>query len=102
MQVPEKLENYNKGNIYISKASPPGVYEAYFNQYKADFSKFLRLRFEEVSPNGQMVLTFAGRSTADPSSNDCSCKWKLLAKSLEDMSAEVLSIFYSSYWWIRV
>ncbi|KAL8155164.1 hypothetical protein AgCh_000527 [Apium graveolens] len=88
LQVPEKLGNYNKGNIYISKASPPGVYEAYFDQYKADFSKFLQLRSEEVSPNGQMVLTFAGRSNADPTSNDCCCKWELLAKSLQDMSAK--------------
>lgn len=91
MQVPDNLEN-NKGNIYMSNANPPGVYGAYFNQYKADFLTFLRLRSEEVIPNGQMVLTFAGRSIADPTSKDCCRKWELLAKSLKDMSAEVYMI----------
>ncbi|WOH14522.1 hypothetical protein DCAR_0934041 [Daucus carota subsp. sativus] len=88
-QVPEKLGN-NKGNIYISKTSPPGVSEAYAEQYRTDFSKFLRLRSEEVVPGGRMVLTLAARSISDPTSKEFCCKWELLAKALQDMSDEGL------------
>ncbi|KAK1373615.1 Salicylate/benzoate carboxyl methyltransferase [Heracleum sosnowskyi] len=55
-QVPEKLLDNNKGNIYIARASPPGVYEAYFNQFKRDFTTFLRMRSEEIIPDGRMSL----------------------------------------------
>lgn len=88
-QVPENLEN-NKGNIYMSKKSPPNVYEAYWRQYLRDFSTFLRIRSEEITDNGRMVLTFIGRSGADPTSKDCCCIWDLLATSLHDMVAEGL------------
>lgn len=95
MQVPKKLED-NKKNIYMSSSSPPSVYEAYFNQYKADLSLFLRLRSEELIPDGRMVLTVLGRSSADHTTKDCCRIWDLLAKSLQDMSAEVTSICYSA------
>nr|XP_017225923.1 PREDICTED: benzoate carboxyl methyltransferase-like isoform X2 [Daucus carota subsp. sativus] len=88
-KVPDKLEN-NKGNIYMSKTSPPGVHEAYFNQFKKDFMKFLRLRSEEVIPNGRMVLTIVGRSGTDPTSKECCGLWELLVMSLQDMVAEGL------------
>lgn len=88
-QVPEKLEN-NKGKIFISKSSPPGVHEAYLKQFQKDFSTFLQLRSEEIIPNGRMVLTFGTRSAADPTTDDSSFTWDLLAKSLLDMAAEGL------------
>ncbi|XP_057512756.1 probable jasmonic acid carboxyl methyltransferase 1 [Actinidia eriantha] len=87
-QVPEKLEN--KGNIYISKTSPPKVYEAYLKQFQKDFSTFLSLRSKEMVACGHMVLTLIGRSTADPSGQNCCRKWELLAESLHDLVSEGL------------
>lgn len=88
MQVPAKLEG-NRGNIYMAKESPPGICEAYFDQYTRDFSTFLRLRSLEIAPKGCMVLTFQGRSSADPSDSGCSILYEILAKSLQNMSKEV-------------
>ncbi|KAL1818960.1 hypothetical protein ACET3Z_013829 [Daucus carota] len=87
-QVPENLLDNNKGNIYITKASPPGVYEAYFNQYKQDLTTFLRMRSEEIIPDGRMVLTLLGRRASDPASKDCCYLYELLAMSLHDLVAE--------------
>ncbi|KAL8092362.1 benzoate carboxyl methyltransferase-like [Apium graveolens] len=88
-QVPEKLVE-NKGNINIARASPPSVYEAYFNQFKRDFTTFLRMRSEEIIPDGRMVLTLLGRGVSDPNSEECCYIHELLAKSLQDLVAEGL------------
>jgi len=56
-------EPLNKGNIYISRTSPPSVYEAYFKQFERDFKYFLKSRFEELTSDGMMALTFVGRET---------------------------------------
>jgi len=56
-------EPLNKGNIYISRTSPPSVYEAYFKQFERDFKYFLKSRFEELTSDGMMALTFIGRET---------------------------------------
>lgn len=64
------LDN-NKGNIYMAAESPPSVFEAYFNQFKTDFTKILRMRSEEIISNGRLVLALLGRSIADPTSKDC-------------------------------
>uniref|UniRef100_A0A5B7AMR4 Uncharacterized protein n=1 Tax=Davidia involucrata TaxID=16924 RepID=A0A5B7AMR4_DAVIN len=89
LQVPESLK-HNKGNIYMTKTSPPDVFEAYLKQFQRDFSTFLSLRSEEIIPAGRMVLTFLGRSIADPTSKDCHFLSELLEKSLLDMVAEGL------------
>ncbi|KAK1372856.1 Jasmonate O-methyltransferase [Heracleum sosnowskyi] len=89
-QVPDKLPDNNKGNVYIAKESPPGVFEAYLNQFKTDFTTFLHMRSEEIVSNGRLVLTLLGRSMADPISKDSSFTFELLAKSLEDMLVEGL------------
>ncbi|KAI3693866.1 hypothetical protein L1987_76821 [Smallanthus sonchifolius] len=39
---------------------------------------------------GRMILTIAGRSITDPTSDDCCIGWELLAKSLADMLKEGL------------
>ncbi|KAA8520355.1 hypothetical protein F0562_014611 [Nyssa sinensis] len=88
-QVPENLKN-NKGNIYMAKMSPPDVSVAYLKQFQRDFSTFLSLRSEEIVPSGRMVLTFIGRSIADPTSKDCCCLLELLTRSLLDTVAEGL------------
>ncbi|KAL9240156.1 hypothetical protein vseg_014406 [Gypsophila vaccaria] len=60
-QVPKKLINekgeyINKGNIYIAETSRPEVIEAYREQYKEDFTTFLKCRGEEIVQGGRMVL----------------------------------------------
>ncbi|KAK1395420.1 SABATH methyltransferase 22 [Heracleum sosnowskyi] len=85
-QVPEKVES-NKGHINIADESPPGICQAYLNQYTRDFSTFLHLRSDEITTKGCMVLAFQG-SSADPSKSGSCRLFELLAKSLLDMSSE--------------
>ncbi|GMI79505.1 hypothetical protein like AT5G66430 [Hibiscus trionum] len=88
-KVPEGVEN-NKGNVYIAKSSPPNVSKAYSEQFRNDFSNFLRFRSEEMIGGGRMLLTLIGRSITDPTSKDCCCIWDLFTKSLHDLVAEGL------------
>ncbi|KAJ0678351.1 putative salicylate carboxymethyltransferase [Helianthus annuus] len=88
-RVPQGLEN-NKLNIYMAKTSPTNVFEAYRKQFENDFTKLLVLRSHEMISGGHMILTFAGRSKPDPTSEDCCVMWELLAKSLVDMVKECL------------
>ncbi|KAL8103413.1 benzoate carboxyl methyltransferase-like isoform X1 [Apium graveolens] len=85
-QIPEKVLDNNKGNVYLAKSSPPFVYEAYFNQFRKDFTTFLRMRSMEIITDGRMVLTLIGRTT----SKNCNVFHDLLAKSLQDMLVEGL------------
>ncbi|XP_024992462.1 jasmonate O-methyltransferase-like [Cynara cardunculus var. scolymus] len=80
----------NKANICMAKTSPPNVFEAYRKQFYLDFRKFLKLRSEEIVCGGRMVLTFLGRSNADPTSDDGCRHMELLAQSLVDMLKEGL------------
>lgn len=77
----------------MAEESPPGICQAYSNQYTRDFSTFLRLRSVEITTNGCMVLAFQGRSRADFSNSGCCVLFELLAKSLHDMSSEVCVTF---------
>ncbi|KAI3806785.1 hypothetical protein L1987_22700 [Smallanthus sonchifolius] len=76
-QVPEGLES-SALNIYMTKTSPPNVFQSYQKQFKTDFTKFLRLRSEEIVSGGWMVLTLVGRSVADPTSDDGCLLWDFL------------------------
>ncbi|KAJ0972080.1 hypothetical protein J5N97_020039 [Dioscorea zingiberensis] len=95
-QVPLELQNgdnnlkLNKGNIYISKTSPPFVLEAYSDQFHRDFSLFLKCRAEEIVNGGCMVLTLLGRSStsADPSGMENCLQWELLAHALKDLVSQ--------------
>ncbi|KAI7753639.1 hypothetical protein M8C21_010157 [Ambrosia artemisiifolia] len=88
-QVPEGLEN-NRLNIYIAKTSPLDVLQAYGKQFHTDFTKFLRLRHEEMIRGGRMVLTLRSRSSLDPTSDDSSSFWEILTTSLLEMLKEGL------------
>ncbi|XP_010266334.1 PREDICTED: jasmonate O-methyltransferase-like [Nelumbo nucifera] len=79
---------WNKGKIYISKTSPPDVAKAYLTQFQRDFSLFLKSRAEEIVAGGRMVLTFLGRITANPSSEESCYLWELLAQALTDLITE--------------
>ncbi|KAJ3696667.1 hypothetical protein LUZ61_000372 [Rhynchospora tenuis] len=94
-QVPEGLESngnvhLNKGNIYIGKTSHPLVVKFYQEQFKRDFSLFLKLRFNELVPGGQMVLAFSGRKKRDIYNGELSTIWGLLSESLNSMVLEGL------------
>ncbi|KAM0063212.1 putative methyltransferase [Helianthus debilis subsp. tardiflorus] len=65
--MPQGLEN-NGSNIHMAKTSLPNVYQAYRKQFHTDFTKFLRMRSEEVVHGGSMVLTIPCRSLVDPAS----------------------------------
>ncbi|XP_057753031.1 S-adenosyl-L-methionine:benzoic acid/salicylic acid carboxyl methyltransferase 3-like [Arachis stenosperma] len=86
-KVPEGIEN-NKGNIYMSSTSPLNVLNAYYEQFRRDFSFFLKCRGEEVVEGGVMVLTFLGRRSDDPSSKECCYIWELMAAALNQMVLE--------------
>ena len=59
----KEAEPLNKGNICVTRTSPPSVYDAYFERFRIDFKYFLKSRFEELSSGGMMVLTFLSRGT---------------------------------------
>ncbi|XP_039146645.1 S-adenosyl-L-methionine:benzoic acid/salicylic acid carboxyl methyltransferase 3-like [Dioscorea cayenensis subsp. rotundata] len=80
--------NINKGNIYISRTSPPIVSRLYLEQFKRDFSSFLKLRSQELVNGGQMVLSFLGRKSSDPSKAEVCHLWGLVADALNSMVQE--------------
>ena len=79
----------NKGNIYISKTSPPFVLEAYIKQFQRDFSQFLHCRAEEVIHGGCMVFTLVASKGEDRSVEGIYLQWELLAQALMDMASQV-------------
>ncbi|XP_050365343.1 probable jasmonic acid carboxyl methyltransferase 2 [Argentina anserina] len=79
--VTEGGEGLNKGNIYIAKTSTPAVFHEYFEQFKRDFTVFLRSRAQELVPGGSMVLTTMGSIK----SNDPHCIWEFVGSKLYDM-----------------
>ncbi|KAK3132074.1 hypothetical protein QOZ80_6AG0515400 [Eleusine coracana subsp. coracana] len=95
-QAPEGLEGTNKtsqdeGDIYITQTSSSSVVKLYQEQFKKDFSLFLRLRYEELVFGGQMVLTFIGRKNEDVLSGDSNHHlYGLLAQSLQSLVDEGL------------
>ncbi|XAR65909.1 Theobromine synthase [Bertholletia excelsa] len=80
----------NKGKIYISKTSPPGVREAYIAQFQEDITAFLKARSQEMVPHGRMVLILYGRSSTDPTSKENSDRWELLAEAISEMVSQGL------------
>ncbi|XXG77275.1 hypothetical protein AAC387_Pa08g1458 [Persea americana] len=92
-QVPQGLQSdmglpLSKGNIYMAKSSPPAVCKAYLDQFQSDFSLFLKLRSEEMTCEGRMVLTLMGRKGEEPSRGDCCHLWELLAQALKGMVSQ--------------
>ncbi|KAK2419169.1 S-adenosyl-L-methionine:benzoic acid/salicylic acid carboxyl methyltransferase [Trifolium repens] len=83
-KVPEGVEN-NKGNIYLSSTSPSNVLEAYYKQYKIDFSHFLKCRAQELVEGGCLFVTLIGRQCDDPYSKECCYVWDLMSMALNDM-----------------
>ncbi|KAJ1411249.1 SAM dependent carboxyl methyltransferase [Sesbania bispinosa] len=90
-QTPEELTKgakpKNKGNICLTRRSPPMVYKAYFKQFQRDFRLFLKSRSEELTPGGKMVLTFIGREKPHQNSDPCAV---IIGMVLKDMVLEGL------------
>lgn len=87
-KVPEELARgavLNEGNMYIWETTPPAVVKLYQKQFQKDFSLFLKLRYNELVSNGQMVLTFLGRKNKDVLRGELSCMWGLLAQALQSL-----------------
>lgn len=61
------------------------VRNAYHSQFHKDFSLFLNSRSEEMVSGGRMVLSFMGRSSSDPSTEDSCYQWELLAQALTSL-----------------
>ncbi|EEF40204.1 probable methyltransferase TCM_000336 isoform X1 [Ricinus communis] len=78
----EQGKPINKGNIYISKSSPPLVSQAYLMQFKEDFSLFLQSRSQELISGGCMVLILLGRVGPDQVDRGNSFFWELLSRSV--------------------
>lgn len=78
----------NMGKIYISKTSPKSAHKAYALQFQTDFWVFLRSRSEELVPGGRMVLSFLGRRSLDPTTEESCYQWELLAQALMSMAKE--------------
>ncbi|KDP38542.1 hypothetical protein JCGZ_04467 [Jatropha curcas] len=80
----------NKGKLYLSKSSPESVREAYSQQFQKDFSLFLKSRSQELVPGGCMILSFMGRRTSDPTTDESCYQWELLAQALMTLVSEGL------------
>ncbi|KAF5740785.1 jasmonate O-methyltransferase-like [Tripterygium wilfordii] len=80
----------NKGKMYISKSSPQCVLDEYSSQFQKDFSLFLRSRAEETVQGGRMALSFMGRRTIDPTTEESCHHWELLSRALMSMVSEGL------------
>ncbi|KAL4292138.1 hypothetical protein GQ457_14G003990 [Hibiscus cannabinus] len=75
-------KSINKGNVYISELSPPSVPQAYRNQFRDDFSLFLKSRSEELVANGRMVLITLGRIDREHVDRGNSFFWEILSRCL--------------------
>ncbi|ONK79187.1 uncharacterized protein A4U43_C01F3810 [Asparagus officinalis] len=94
-QVPQGLFNgegkpINKGKMCISNTSPAAVAEAYSQQFRRDFSLFLRSRSEELISGGKMVLIMLGRNTDDHCDRSTNFLWEVLAQSFAIMVSQEL------------
>lgn len=77
----EQGKSMNKGCIYICESSPPRIITAYAQQFREDFSRFLRHRSQELKKGGSMVLVFLGREGLVHFDRGNSFIWELLARS---------------------
>ncbi|ESQ44651.1 hypothetical protein EUTSA_v10003423mg [Eutrema salsugineum] len=86
-KVPQGLED-NKNNVHIRSGCSLNVCRSYMNQFQTDFNLFLRMRSEEILPNGRMVLTFIGHKDVKPFCRDDFYLWSLLSDALIDLVSE--------------
>ncbi|CAA3000815.1 salicylate carboxymethyltransferase-like [Olea europaea subsp. europaea] len=85
----EQGDSTNRKSIYISENSPPKVAQAYFEQFKQDFSLFLQSRSDEVVVGGRMVLILLGRNGPNYVDRGTAFLWEILYRSLAILVSKV-------------
>lgn len=85
----KKMAYLNGENIYISKSMPQSMVDLYQDQFQKDMSLFLKLRHQELVPDGKMLLTSLGRKKEDVLDGDLSHFFGLLAEALQSLVTEV-------------
>ncbi|XP_010446786.1 PREDICTED: salicylate carboxymethyltransferase-like isoform X1 [Camelina sativa] len=81
-------KSINKGCVSICSSSPEAVSNAYYSQFKEDFSSFLRCRSKELVAAGRMVLITLGREGPAHVDRGNSFFWELLSRSIMDLVAQ--------------
>ncbi|EEC80306.1 hypothetical protein OsI_22344 [Oryza sativa Indica Group] len=84
----KKMAYLNGENIYIAKSTPQLMVELYQDQFQKDMSLFLKLRHQELVPDGKMLLTSLGRKKEDVLDGDLSHFFGLLAEALQSLVTE--------------
>ncbi|XP_006847713.2 salicylate carboxymethyltransferase [Amborella trichopoda] len=89
-QVPPALydeygKSLNKGNVYITEDSPASVTYAFLQQFRNDFSRFLKFRSQEVVRDGCMVLMFYGRRTKQAVDEESGVLWTTLSQAIKNL-----------------
>ncbi|KAG6483327.1 hypothetical protein ZIOFF_059971 [Zingiber officinale] len=93
LQVPEGLVDgsgmsINKGKTYICSTSPPAVLSAYFNQFRKDFSVFLKSRSAELQFGGRIGIAMLGRESEDHSDRSTTILWDVLDQSFAILASQ--------------
>ena len=91
----------NKRNICYTVTSPPGVHEAFLDQFRKDFTLFLRMRSTEMVPQGHLFFTLQGKMDE----NDSFDHWVSVGMTLHDMVMQVgvslrvtTGVNYQEFW----
>ncbi|XP_074308166.1 putative 7-methylxanthine methyltransferase PCS2 isoform X2 [Silene latifolia] len=84
----------NKGKIVPSDTSHLQVLEAYYAQFKQDFTKFLKCRSREVVHNGYMVIGTICRPSIQPFERR---SMKYLSRALANLVSKVLTKLFTNY-----
>lgn len=69
--VGEFGESLNKNNICLAKTSSRLVHNAYMDQFKKDFTIFLRMRSEEMAVPGHLALSFVCKNDENDGYDIC-------------------------------
>ncbi|KAL6909719.1 hypothetical protein ACP4OV_001378 [Aristida adscensionis] len=80
--VRNRIPLYDSNNN-LSKESSGVILDAYGQQFRKDFTQFLRLRAQELVPGGHMILSLYGRRSENQSTHG----WQHIVSVLNDMAS---------------
>ncbi|KAL9243676.1 hypothetical protein vseg_017534 [Gypsophila vaccaria] len=95
-QVPKGLDGkddprmVNKGNVYLSNTSSPEVVQAYYQQFRNDFTTFLKHRSQELVTGGRLVIALMSRKSNDHSSKEDVRLSDMVGQALRSMVSQGL------------
>ncbi|CAI9096536.1 OLC1v1032712C1 [Oldenlandia corymbosa var. corymbosa] len=84
--VSESGSHLNETSIYVEKGGNPKVQQAYLDQFRKDFTMFLKHRYEELVPNGQLFATIVGKNDDE---TDGPHAMNIIGSALNDMVLEL-------------